>query len=129
MSEFSWSEEERRMAAAVLGPEAFGYLAASRASSDGLTAASFSSSTEADLQRRLLDLVEGPRDRPGLGWNYAIFWQISRAKSGDLVLGWGDGSCRDPRDGGREDGRRRRAPAEDEDGRAPEATRVLRRVG
>ncbi|XP_065016736.1 transcription factor MTB1-like [Musa acuminata AAA Group] len=99
MSEFSWSEEERRMAAAVLGPEAFGYLAASRASSDGLTAAAFSSSAEADLQRRLLDLVEGPRDRPGLGWNYAIFWQISRAKSGDLVLGWGDGSCRDPRDG------------------------------
>ncbi|KAJ8479740.1 hypothetical protein OPV22_023467 [Ensete ventricosum] len=97
MSDFFWSEEERGMAGAVLGPEAFDYLAASRASSDGLTAAA--SSAEADLQSRLLDLVEGPPDRPGLGWNYAIFWQISRAKSGDLVLGWGDGSCRDLRDG------------------------------
>ncbi|CAL9771264.1 unnamed protein product [Musa acuminata subsp. burmannicoides] len=85
------------MAAAVLGPVAFDYLAASRTSSDGLTAAA--SSAEADLQSRLLDLVEGPPDRPCLGWNYAIFWQISRAKSGDLVLGWGDGSCRDLRDG------------------------------
>ncbi|XP_064985729.1 transcription factor MTB1-like [Musa acuminata AAA Group] len=97
MSDFFWSEEERGMAAAVLGPVAFDYLAASRTSSDGLTAAA--SSAEADLQSRLLDLVEGPPDRPCLGWNYAIFWQISRAKSGDLVLGWGDGSCRDLRDG------------------------------
>ncbi|WOL08364.1 transcription factor ABA-INDUCIBLE bHLH-TYPE-like [Canna indica] len=97
MTELSWSEEERGMAAAVLGPEAFDYLAASRASSDGLTAAA--AAAEADLQSRLLDLVEGPAGRPGLGWNYAIFWQISRAKSGNLVLGWGDGSCRDPRDG------------------------------
>ncbi|XP_074559671.1 transcription factor MTB1-like [Curcuma longa] len=94
MAESTWSEEEKAMAAAVLGPEAFDYLAASHACSDGLTAAA-----EADLQSRLLDLVEGPPDRPGVGWNYAIFWQISRSKTGGLVLGWGDGSCREPREG------------------------------
>ncbi|KAG6496002.1 transcription factor MTB1-like [Zingiber officinale] len=94
MAESTWSEEEKAMAAAVLGPEAFDYLAASQACSDGLTDAA-----EADLQSRLLDLVEGPPDRPGVGWNYAIFWQISRSKTGDVVLGWGDGSCREPREG------------------------------
>ncbi len=31
--------------------------------------------------------------------HYAIFWQISHSKLGDLVLGWGDGSCREPREG------------------------------
>ncbi|XP_074568215.1 transcription factor MTB1-like [Curcuma longa] len=94
MAESTWSEEEKAMAADVLGREAFDYLAASRASFEGLTAAS-----EADLQSRLIDLVERPPDCPGLSWNYAIFWQISRAKTGDLVLGWGDGSCREPREG------------------------------
>ncbi|XP_073000106.1 transcription factor MTB1-like [Typha latifolia] len=91
-----WSGEDKAMGVAVLGQEAFEYLTTTLSSSDGLITAV---SGDADLQNKLLDLVESPADRPGLGWNYAIFWQISRSKSGDLVLGWGDGSCREPREG------------------------------
>ncbi|XP_072966811.1 transcription factor MTB1-like [Typha angustifolia] len=86
-----WSEEERAMAVAVLGPRAFDYLSNRHVSSEGLVAAG----DDADLQTKLQDLVE----RPGLSWTYAIFWQISRSKSGDVVLGWGDGHCREPLDG------------------------------
>nr|CAD1843487.1 unnamed protein product [Ananas comosus var. bracteatus] len=80
------------------GPEAFDYLAAAHAaaSAEGLITAA---SGDADLQNKLVDLVEGPADRPGLGWSSAIFWQISRAKTGDLVLVWGDGYCREPEPG------------------------------
>lgn len=93
-----WSAEDAAMGAAVLGPEAFDYLAAAHAaaSAEGLITAA---SGDADLQNKLVDLVEGPADRPGLGWSSAIFWQISRAKTGDLVLVWGDGYCREPEPG------------------------------
>nr|QDH08932.1 transcription factor ABA-INDUCIBLE bHLH-TYPE-like isoform X1 [Cymbidium sinense] len=88
-----WSEEDRSMAVSVLGPQAFDYLTKSHASSDGLITAV---GGEANLQNKLVDLVEGPS---GSGWSFAIFWQISRSKSGDVVLGWGDGHLRDPREG------------------------------
>lgn len=88
-----WSEEDRSMAVSVLGPQAFDYLTKSHASSDGLITAV---GGETNLQNKLVDLVEGPS---GSGWSFAIFWQISRSKSGDVVLGWGDGHLRDPREG------------------------------
>ncbi|KAK4411515.1 Transcription factor MTB1 [Sesamum angolense] len=50
-----------------------------------------------NLQNKLSDLVEHP-NAAKFCWNYAIFWQLSRSKSGDLVLGWGDGCCREPRE-------------------------------
>lgn len=90
----TWTDEDRALTASVLGTDAFAYLTkGGGAISEGLVAASL----PVDLQNRLQELVES--DRPGAGWNYAIFWQLSRTKSGDLVLGWGDGSCREPRDG------------------------------
>ncbi|TVU23064.1 hypothetical protein EJB05_32797, partial [Eragrostis curvula] len=90
----TWTEEDRALGAAVLGTDAFAYLTkGGGAISQGLVATSYS----VDMQNRLQELVES--DRPGAGWNYAIYWQLSRTKSGDLVLGWGDGSCREPRDG------------------------------
>ncbi|KAG6470005.1 transcription factor MTB1-like [Zingiber officinale] len=111
-----WSDEERKMAIAVLGREAFEYICARRvASFDGqlLTAVGVGG---ADLQTKLQDLVERPPSAGG-GWAYAIFWQIARSASGDLVLGWGDGHCRelgdgedaggDPVDGGRQKMRKR----------------------
>ncbi|EER99993.1 hypothetical protein BDA96_03G004400 [Sorghum bicolor] len=89
-----WTEEDRALGAAVLGADAFAYLTkGGGAISEGLVAASLPD----DLQNKLQELVES--ESPGTGWNYAIFWQLSRTKSGDLVLGWGDGSCREPRDG------------------------------
>ncbi|KAG8045467.1 hypothetical protein GUJ93_ZPchr0008g13061 [Zizania palustris] len=90
----TWTEEDRALSATVIGTDAFAYLTkGGGAISEGLGA----SSLPIDLQNRLQELVES--DRPGTGWNYVIFWQLSHTKSGDLVLGWGDGSCREPRDG------------------------------
>jgi bHLH-MYC and R2R3-MYB transcription factors N-terminal/Helix-loop-helix DNA-binding domain len=81
-----WSEEDRATCLSVLGPEAFNYLVTRNFSSDGLVA----SQPDSDLLSKLVYLVEGP-----IGWSYAIFWQLSHTKSGEIVLGWGDGSCRE----------------------------------
>jgi hypothetical protein len=90
----AWTEEDRALGAAVLGTDAFAYLMkGGGAISQGLVSTSLS----VDMQNKLQELVES--ERPGAGWNYAIYWQLSRTKSGDVVLGWGDGSCREPRDG------------------------------
>nr|QOJ43716.1 bHLH transcription factor [Dracaena cambodiana] len=89
-----WADEDRAMAMAVLGQHAFDYLTASQLAAEGLVPAV---SGDADLQTKLVDLVEGPTGFDT--WAYAIFWQISRSKSGDLVLGWGDGHLREARDG------------------------------
>ncbi|XP_020581000.1 transcription factor bHLH13-like [Phalaenopsis equestris] len=85
-----WSDQDQAMAVAVLGLNAFEYLQTSRVSSDSLVC---SAGAAADLQTKLINLVESPG---GAGWSFAIFWQISRFKSGDLVLGWGDGHLREP---------------------------------
>ncbi|AQK91196.1 transcription factor MTB1-like isoform X1 [Zea mays] len=90
----TWTEDDRALGAAVLGADAFAYLTkGGGAISEGLVATSL----PGDLQNKLQELVES--ESPGTSWNYAIFWQLSRTKSGDLVLGWGDGCCREPRDG------------------------------
>lgn len=98
-----WTDDDRAMAVAVLGPQAFDYLTASHVPPDGLFTAVGS---DADLQTKLVDLVEG-----SAGWTSAIFWQISRPRSGgDLVLGWGDGYCREADDdaaGANDDGLQR----------------------
>ncbi|KAL3624392.1 hypothetical protein CASFOL_031060 [Castilleja foliolosa] len=89
-----WNEEEKSMAAAVLGSKAFDYLISSSISSDcSLTAMS----NDVNLQAKLSDLVEH-QNPANFSWNYAIFWQLSKSKTGDLVLGWGDGCCREPRE-------------------------------
>lgn len=54
--------------------------------------------SDENLQNKLSDLVEHPNSA-NFCWNYAIFWQLSRSKSGDLVSGWGDGCCREPLEG------------------------------
>ncbi|KAL0921232.1 hypothetical protein M5K25_008288 [Dendrobium thyrsiflorum] len=87
----AWSNEEQSMAVAVLGPNAFEYLTTCHVSPDCLFSAS--GAAVADLQTKLVNLVEASG---GDGWSFAIFWQISRFKSGDLVLGWGDGHLREP---------------------------------
>ncbi|OWM68641.1 transcription factor MTB1 [Punica granatum] len=89
------NDEERAMVAAVLGTRAFDYLISSSLSNENLL---MGVGSNENLQNRLSDLVDRP-NASGFSWNYAIFWQISQSKSGDLVLGWGDGCCREPRDG------------------------------
>ncbi|XP_048572349.1 transcription factor MTB1-like [Triticum urartu] len=91
----SWTEEDKSLCASVLGLDAFTYLTkGGGAISENLVAAS----ALVGLQNKLQDLVEA--DGKSLRWNYAIFWQLSHTKSGELVLGWGDGSCREPHDNG-----------------------------
>lgn len=90
MGGVGWSNEDKAMAAAVLGTKAFDYLISSSVSAE----CSLMGNDE-NLQNKLSDLVERPNSA-NFCWNYAIFWQLSRSKSGDLVLGWGDGCCREP---------------------------------
>lgn len=90
-----WNDEDKTVVAAVLGTRAFDYLISSSLSAEcSLT----SLGNDENLQNKLSDLVDHPNSA-NFSWNYAIFWQISRSKAGDLVLGWGDGSCREPREG------------------------------
>ncbi|XP_057497872.1 transcription factor MTB1-like [Actinidia eriantha] len=87
-----WTEEDKAMAVAVLGNQAFDYLISSSVSAE------CSLMSDENLQNKLSDLVDHPNSA-NFSWNYAFFWQISRSKAGDLVLGWGDGSCREPKGG------------------------------
>lgn len=89
-----WTEEDKAMAVEVLGKGAFDYLISSSVSAE----CSFTEvENDESLQTKLSDLVDCP-NLSGFSWNYAIYWQISRSMSGDLVLGWGDGSCRELRE-------------------------------
>ncbi|KAG9448238.1 hypothetical protein H6P81_014366 [Aristolochia fimbriata] len=105
-----WNDEDKAMVAAVLGHHAFDYLTTSTVSSEGLLTAVGS---DLNLQNKLSELVEGSYSS-NLGWNYAIFWQISRSKSGELVLVWGDGYCREPKEGEESDARLLNFRLEDE---------------
>ncbi|KAF5732118.1 hypothetical protein HS088_TW18G00807 [Tripterygium wilfordii] len=88
-------EVDKDMVAAVLGTRAYDYLISNPVSNENLL---MTLRSDENLQNKLSDLVERPNSS-NFSWNYAIFWQISRSKSGDLVLGWGDGSCREPKEG------------------------------
>ncbi|KAL2336214.1 hypothetical protein Fmac_010660 [Flemingia macrophylla] len=103
-----WNEEERAMVVEVLGRGAFDYLVANSIPNENLLMA-FGSGE--NLQNKLSDLVERP-NAWNFSWSYAIMWQISQSKYGDWVLGWGDGCCREPREG--EEVRERGVMVEDE---------------
>lgn len=90
-----WNDEEKAMVAAVLGTRAFDYLVSRSVSNENLL---MSIGSDENMQDKLSNLVDHPNSS-NFSWNYAIFWQISRSKSGDWLLGWGDGSCREPKDG------------------------------
>ncbi|XP_049398319.1 transcription factor MTB1 [Solanum stenotomum] len=90
-----WSGEDKATVAAVLGKEAFEYLMSGSVSAE---CSLMAIGNDQNLQNKLSDLVECP-NAANFSWNYAIFWQISRSKSGELVLGWGDGCCREPKEG------------------------------
>ncbi|KAL2233782.1 transcription factor bHLH13-like [Sesamum indicum] len=94
MGGVGWYNEDKAMAAAVLGTKAFDYLMSSSVSAE---CSLMAMGNDENLQNKLSDLVEHP-NASKFCWNYAIFWQLSRSKSGDLVLGWGDGCCREPRE-------------------------------
>lgn len=89
------SEEDKSIISSVLGSKAFNYLLSTSFANE----CSFTSlANDENLQHKLSHLVDNPNSAR-FSWNYAIFWQVSRSKSGELVLGWGDGSCREPKEG------------------------------
>ncbi|XP_019440445.1 PREDICTED: transcription factor bHLH13-like isoform X2 [Lupinus angustifolius] len=87
-----WSENEKAMVASVLGPKALNFLISNSLPNEIILMAIGS---DESLQNKLSDIVERP-NVSNFSWNYAIFWQLSQSKSGDWVLGWGDGCCREP---------------------------------
>lgn len=89
-----WNDEDKAIVTAVLGTRAFDYLISSSVSAEGQLMAP---GTDDTLQNKLSDLVERP-NASNFSWNYAVFWQILQSKSGDWVLVWGDGSCREPKE-------------------------------
>ncbi|KAK6142692.1 hypothetical protein DH2020_023040 [Rehmannia glutinosa] len=93
MGDVVWNED-KIMAAAILGSKAFDYLMSSSVSAE---CSLMSMANDENLQNKLSDLVEN-QNSANFCWNYAIFWQLSKSKAGDLVLGWGDGCCREPRE-------------------------------
>ncbi|CAI9768834.1 unnamed protein product [Fraxinus pennsylvanica] len=97
-----WNDEDKAMMAVVLGTKAFNYLMSSSVLAE---CSLMTMGNDENLQNKLSDLVEHP-NAANFSWNYAIFWQLSRSKSGDLVLGWGDGCCREPREGEESEGTR-----------------------
>ncbi|XP_073141595.1 transcription factor MTB1-like [Henckelia pumila] len=94
MGTVPWNDEDKAMAVAVLGSKAFDYLTSGSVSDE---CSLMPMGNDENLQNKLSDLVEGTSSA-SFCWNYAIFWQLSKSKSGALVLGWGDGCCREPRD-------------------------------
>lgn len=89
-----WNDEEKVMVSSVLGNRAYEYLVTSPVANDNLL---MTVGSDESLQNKLSDLVDRP-NVSNFSWNYAIFWQISHSKnSGDWVLGWGDGCCREPK--------------------------------
>ncbi|XP_021846662.2 transcription factor MTB2-like [Spinacia oleracea] len=90
-----WNEEDKAMIASILGTRAFDYLISSPFTAE---TSLVSHENNENIQNKLSDLVERP-NASNFSWNYGFFWQISRAKSGEVVLSWGDGYCREPREG------------------------------
>lgn len=87
-----WNEEEKTMVGAVLGARALDFLINNCLSNEsGLIAVGESVDS---LQNKLSDLVENSSSN--FNWNYAIYWRLSKSKSGDYVLCWADGCCREP---------------------------------
>nr|WEX73757.1 bHLH transcription factor [Abies beshanzuensis] len=87
-----WNKEDKDTVKAVLGPHAFEHLITSFLSCEGLVAGV----SDSALQQKLQYLVEFSSS---VQWTYSIFWQLSRSKVGDYVLGWGDGYFKEPKHG------------------------------
>lgn len=92
MSELGWDDEEKSVVSAVLGHLASDFLRANSNSNQNLFLVMGSDNS---LNNKLSSLVDCPNSE-NFSWNYAIFWQQTMSRSGQQVLGWGDGCCREP---------------------------------
>ncbi|KAL0458273.1 UNVERIFIED_CONTAM: Transcription factor MTB3 [Sesamum latifolium] len=95
-SKFWSNEEEKDMVERVLGSEAAEYFAWS--ASNKVLSEFTASGWDLGVQQALCKIVEGS------DWTYAIYWHVSKSKSGKSALIWGDGHCREPKKGEEEEG-------------------------
>lgn len=91
----TWNNEDKAIVASILGSKAYNHLICTSVSINCFTS---SLQPTENLQQKLSDLVDDS-NLSNFTWNYAILWQISHSKTGDLVLNWGDGCCREPKEG------------------------------
>ncbi|KAF8106940.1 hypothetical protein N665_0129s0010 [Sinapis alba] len=89
-----WEDEDRSMVSAVLGNLASDFLTANSTSNQNLFLVM---GTDDSLNEKLSRLVDCPNSE-SFSWSYAIFWQETMSRSGQQVLGWGDGCCREPKE-------------------------------
>ncbi|KAL0322280.1 UNVERIFIED_CONTAM: Transcription factor MTB3 [Sesamum calycinum] len=95
-SKFWSNEEEKDVVERVLGSEAAEYFAWS--ASNKVLSEFTASGWDLGVQQALCKIVEGS------DWSYAIYWHVSKSKSGKSALIWGDGHCREPKKGEEEEG-------------------------
>ncbi|KAE8723270.1 Transcription factor bHLH13 [Hibiscus syriacus] len=124
MGGWDWNNEDKALVAFVLGTKAFDFLLTSSVSNENLLMAI---NGDENLQNKLSDLVDRP-NASNFSWNYAIFWQLSTSKSGNWVLGWGDGCCREPREGEESEAARILAPRLEDETLQHMRKRVLQRL-
>ncbi|CAA3015887.1 transcription factor bHLH13-like [Olea europaea subsp. europaea] len=120
-----WNDEDKTTAAMVLGIKAIDYLISSSVPAE---CSLIAMGNDENLHDKLSHLVETP-NTANFSWNYAIFWQLSRSKSsGDLVLRWGDGCCREPYEGEASEGSRIRNTRPEDETQQRMRKRVLQKL-
>ncbi|KAI3460942.1 hypothetical protein Pfo_017605 [Paulownia fortunei] len=90
-NKFWLNEEDKAMVERVLGTEATEYFAWS--ASNNVLSEFTASGGDLGVQQALCKIVEGSSD-----WTYAIYWHVSKSKSGKSALIWGDGHFREPKE-------------------------------
>lgn len=88
---FWLNEEDKAMVESVLGSECVEYFVWS--ASNKLLSEFTVSSGDLGVQQELCRILEGS------DWTYAIYWQVSKSRSGKPALIWGDGHCQELNEG------------------------------
>lgn len=88
---FWMNMEDKVMVESVVGSEACQFLISS--ASENVLSSFVPPTRDPGIQQGLSHLVQET------DWNYAIFWQLVGSKSGGSTLVWGDGHCRNPKNG------------------------------
>lgn len=95
-SKFWLNGEDKIVVESVLGSEATEYFTWS--ASNNVLSEFSASGGDLGVQQSLCKIVDGS------DWTYAIYWHVSKSKSGKSALIWGDGHCREPKEGEDENG-------------------------
>lgn len=90
-SKFWLNEEDKALVERVLGNEAAEYF--SWLSSNNILLDFPPPGVDLGVQQSVREIIDDS------DWTYAVFWQVSKSKSGKSALIWGDGHCREPKEG------------------------------